>query len=305
MGGAARALEGFLEDGVLAPASEAAVAKNEGVLRALLLREAPGTGERMVVLVVRELTDVLLAAKERIVEALKPFKLNSLLVNLHPTPGSAVLSFAPDAILLWAGSPEIEARFMSLAFELRPQTFLQVNTPQTPVLYEKALDAAQVESGDQVLDLYCGVGTITLAAAKSLGPEARVWGVERVEASIECARENAEKNGIQHAGFTAEPVEAFLENALKHGFPEGFTPTKVIVDPAYQGMTGGAAEALAKVFALPDGPARLAYVSCNPKSFARDAKVLAAAGLVLECVSPVDLFPGAMHLELVAAFAKR
>ena len=67
-------------------------------------------------------------------------------------------------------------------------------------------------------------------------------------------------------------------------------------------MAGGAAKALADLFSLPNGPKRLAYVSCNPKSFARDAKELAVAGLTLESISPVDLFPGAMHLELVAAF---
>ncbi len=80
-------------------------------------------------------------------------------------------------------------------------------------------------------------------------------------------------------------------------------PGEIIVDPAYQGMAGGAAKALADLFSLPNGPKRLAYVSCNPKSFARDAKELAAAGLTLESISPVDLFPSAMHLELVAAFS--
>ena len=259
----------------------------------------------MAVLVVRALTADLLAAKEKLIAALAPCKLQSLLVNVHPTPGSAVLSFAPDALVVWAGRSSIEAELMDLAFTVGPQTFLQVNTPQTPVLYEKALDAADVQPGDQILDLYCGVGTITLAAARRAGPHGRALGVERVEASIVCARENAARNSISQAAFVAEPTETFLSAALKEGFPDGFKPTKIIVDPAYQGMAGGAAKALADLFLLPNGPKRLAYVSCNPKSFARDAKELAAAGLTLESIYPVDLFPGALHLELVAAFSSK
>ena len=300
---AARTLAPFLSEPALTPAPEAAVSNGTGVLRSLLLREAPGSGERMAVLVVRALTADLLAAKEKLIAALAPCKLQSLLINVHPTPGSAVLSFAPDALVVWAGRSSIEAELMDLAFTLGPQTFLQVNTPQTPVLYEKALDAADVQPGDQILDLYCGVGTITLAAARRAGPHGRALGVERVEASIICARENAARNSIPQAAFAAEPTETFLSAALKEGFPEGFKPTKIIVDPAYQGIAGGAAKALADLFSLPNGPKRLAYVSCNPKSFARDAKELAAAGLTLESISPVDLFPGAMHLELVAAFS--
>ena len=106
---------------------------------------------------------------------------------------------------------------MDLAFTVGPQTFLQVNTPQTPVLYEKALDAADVQPGDQILDLYCGVGTITLAAARRAGPHGRALGVERVEASIVCARENAARNSIPQAAFVAEPTETFLSAGAQRG----------------------------------------------------------------------------------------
>lgn len=115
---------------------------------------------------------------------------------------------------------------MDLAFTVGPQTFLQVNTPQTLVLYEKALDAADVQSGDQILDLYCGVGTITLAAARRAGPHGRALGVERVEASIVCARENAARNSIPQAAFVAEPTETFLSAALKEGFPTASNPPR-------------------------------------------------------------------------------
>ena len=223
---AARTLAPFLSEPALTPAPEAAVSNGTGVLRSLLLREAPGSGERMAVLVVRALTADLLAAKEKLIAALAPCKLQSLLINVHPTPGSAVLSFAPDALVVWAGRSSIEAELMDLAFTLGPQTFLQVNTPQTPVLYEKALDAADVQPGDQILDLYCGVGTITLAAARRAGPHGRALGVERVEASIICARENAARNSIPQAAFAAEPTETSLSAALKRAFPRASNPRR-------------------------------------------------------------------------------
>lgn len=297
MAGAARALAPLVEDGTLAPAPESA--PESGVLRCLLMREAPGTGERMLALVVR--TDAGLEdARARILAALEPAGLSTVLVNLHPAAGSGVFNFAPGATRVWSGAGTVEASLMGLGFALGPQTFLQVNTPQTPVLYERALAAAEAGPGDAVLDLYCGVGTITLLAASRA---ARAWGVERVEASIDRARENAAANGLANAGFTADAVERFLDRALAEGFPEGFEPTKVIVDPAYQGLAGGAAEALARLV-RGSRVSRIAYVSCNPKSFARDAKTLAAAGMRLVRVEPVDLFPGAMHLEVVGTFVR-
>lgn len=304
---AAKCLAPFVADGTLAPAPEA----GGGVLRNLLLREAPGTGERMLVLVVRNADAALETAKPRILRALSALQLDSLLINSHPGSGSAVFNFAPKATQLWAGKPAIAAELMGLRFAVGPQTFLQVNTPQTPVLYQKALDAADIQPGDKVLDLYCGIGTLTLLAARrargadgSEGAESgRVWGVERVEASIDRARENSLRNGLSQACFAAEPAEDFLARVLREGIPGGGMPEKIIADPAFQGLSGGAAERLAELLRRSSAK-RLAYVSCNPKSFARDGVILARSGMRLERVEPVDMFPGAMHLEVVGTFVR-
>ena len=174
------------------------------------------------------------------------------------------------------------------------QTFLQVKTPQTPVLYSLALDQLGIAEGDRVLDLYCGVGTLTLLAARRAR---KALGIERVPHSIECARTNARANHLGNAEFLALPVE----KALEREDVKAFAPTLVIADPAYQGLAGGAAEALGKLMKA-SGAKRLAYISCNPKSFARDAAVLSSSGLRLRSVTPVDMFPGAMHLEVVGIF---
>ena len=296
MGEAARSLAPLLLEADAAPWREAG---DSGALRALLLREAPGTGERLAAVVMRRLPED--PGKEaelfgRMRAALSLSGLTSLLVNLHEAPGSAVLAFEPDATRVIDGRPTIRAQWMGLSFEVGAQTFLQVNTPQTPVLYQTALDALEVSPEDRVLDLYCGVGTLTLLAARRAR---EAFGVERVEASIACARENARVNGLANARFAAAPVERLLAS----GLPDGWRPTVVIADPAYQGLAGGAAESLAQLLAA-SGARRLAYVSCNPKSFARDARVLASRGMALRSVTPVDMFPGAMHLEVVGLFER-
>ena len=270
-----------------------------GWLRHVLVRRGFQSGQVMVVLV----------AVSPIFKLQKPFL--KKLTELHPEITTVVLNindrFGPvvlgsrEKVLL--GDGYIEDSLLGLCFRISPRSFYQINPVQTEKLYSIAIEMAGLTGKELVLDAYCGVGTITLAAARRAGPHGRALGVERVEASIVCARENAARNSIPQAAFVAEPTETFLSAALKEGFPDGFKPTKIIVDPAYQGMAGGAAKALADLFSLPNGPKRLAYVSCNPKSFARDAKELAAAGLTLESISPVDLFPSAMHLELVAAFS--
>ena len=291
MAEAARALAPLLMDPELAPWREPT---DEGVLRALILREAPGTGERMAVLVVRRLVETFDVMREKILGALASVHLDSLLLNLHEALGSAVLSFAPNATRLLSGKTGIEADLLGLRFSIGPETFLQVNTPQTPVLYGEALKGLGIGKADRVLDLYAGVGTLTLLAAKRC---AKALGIERVERSIECARENARLNHLDNAAFMALPVE----RALTLDEVKAFRPTLVIADPAYQGLAGGAAEALGRLM-RGSGVRRLAYISCNPKSFARDAALLTASGLRLITVTPVDMFPGAMHLEVVGIF---
>lgn len=299
MGDVARALAPLLLHSDLAPWHEDNTSEKEGALRTLLLREAPGTGERLVAIVMKRLPAED-AAREvlfsHIRDALKHLRIDALLVNLHDATGSSVLSFAPGATRILAGKANIKARLMELTFTLGAETFLQVNTPQTPVLYGLAIDALKLLPEDRVLDLYCGVGTLTLLAARHAE---RALGIERVTASIQCAQENAQRNHLENAFFLTAPVEKALKDVAT--LPDGFVPTKIIVDPAYQGLAGGAAEALV---ALVKEAAikRLVYVSCNPVTLARDAATLMRGGLELLSVTPVDMFPGAMHLEAVAVF---
>lgn len=295
MDAAARRAAKLIDDGVLSIYDESA---HSGDVRALLMREGVplDTGarpERLAALIVREHL-----SPERQAAVLKAFEglaLESLCVHAQPERGNAVLSFAPGATVVLAGKPAINAAIDGLTFSVQAETFLQVNTPQTEVLYGLVMEALELEPEDAVLDLYCGIGTMTLMAAKR-APRGCAVGVELVEASVASARANARRNSIENVLFFAGPVEKVLPTLP--AMP-GKT-LKAIVDPAYKGLADGVAQALAA-----RSPERIVYVACSPKHFARDAKRFEALGYEIERVTPVDLFPGAMHLETVGLLKKR
>lgn len=295
MGAAARRAAKLIDDGALSIYDEAA---HSGDVRALLMREgAPSDSgartERLATLIVREALST--EQKAAVLKAFEGLAIESLSFHVQPERGNALLSFAPGATVLLAGKPAIDTAIDGLTFSVQPETFLQVNTPQTEVLYGLVMDALELEPDDAVLDLYCGIGTMTLMAAKRAARGCAV-GVELVEASVASARANAQRNGIDNVSFFAGPVEKVLPTLP--AMP-GKT-LKAIVDPAYKGLAEGVAQALAA-----RSPERIVYVACSPKHFARDAKRFEALGYALRRVTPVDLFPGAMHLETVGLLVKR
>lgn len=284
------------EEDLFAPYDESS---GTGSVRALLMREgAPAAGatrgERLVTLVLRERPSE--AAVARIRSAFAALPLEHLSFNVHPNPGNAVLGFEEGATHVIEGREAIETTLEGLSFEVRPETFLQVNTPQTPRLYERALSLLELSPEDGFLDLYSGIGTITLLGAKRAR---RALGIEIVAPSVACAEVNARRNGIQNARFLCGPVESVLASDAFRAEAAASRFTKAIVDPAYKGLASGVAQALAAI-----GLERIVYVACGPKNFVRDAKCFAALGYRLVRVEAVDLFPGALHIEAVGLFVK-
>lgn len=175
-----------------------------------------------------------------------------------------------------------------LVFEIGPQSFFQTNTKQAQRLYEVAALHAELRPGDFLLDLFCGVGTISLFVARSVK---RVVGVELSAGAIENAKRNAARNRIENAVFEVGDLATALPGALeRHGRPD-----VVIVDPPRAGVHP---RAIAQLVAL--RVPRLVYVSCNPKTLGTDLAALATAYRV-ESVQPVDLFPQTTHIECVAS----
>ena len=191
------------------------------------------------------------------------------------------------------GSETITDRLCGLIFELSPQSFFQVNPEQTETLYGIALDAAQISSNTHLLDIYCGAGTISLAAAKR---GATVTGIEIVEPAVENAKRNAQRNQLSgRANFICGDAAHVTPRLIAKG--TGFDCA--VIDPPRRGADAETLNALAD--AKLD---RIVYVSCNPSTLARDVKLLAAREYVLEWAQPVDMFPWTEHVETVVLLSK-
>ena len=170
----------------------------------------------------------------------------------------------------------------------------QVNREQTEVLYGKALELAALTGAETVVELYCGIGTISLTLAQRAK---RVIGVEVVPQAVEDARENARRNGLAdkvrfHCGDAAE-LAARLE-------AEGVRPDVVVVDPPRKGLAPQVVEAIAGM-----GPDRVVYVSCDPATLARDVKRFGTLGYALGRAEAVDLFPRTAHVETVVLLSHK
>ena len=172
--------------------------------------------------------------------------------------------------------------------------FFQANRALTDGLVDTVLDLAGVGPAETVLDLYCGSGLFALFLAPSC---ARLIGIEIDGEAVECARLNMERQGIRSAVFHHGDVGRVLEAEL--GGANG-TVDAVVLDPPRAGCES---EALERLVGL--GPARIVYVSCDPATLARDARLLVDGGFGLSVVRPLDMFPQTKHIECVALFLRR
>ena len=219
-----------------------------------------------------------------------------IVLNVNPEAGNAVLG---DENFILYGSPILEDKLCGMTFEISPLSFFQVNPDQTEVLYRKAIDAAGLTGTETVFDLYCGIGTIALAAA---GKAARVIGVEAVEEAVETAVENAKRNKVGNAEFHAGAAEEVVPRL----YAEGVKADVVIVDPPRKGCDE---KLLATILDMK--PERIVYVSCNPSTLARDLRLLSGdseaetGGYRVVTVQPVDMFPWTEHVECVVKLEKR
>ena len=213
----------------------------------------------------------------------------TLVLSVNTKKGNTVLG---DRFITLHGPGYIEDTLCGLTFRLSPRSFYQVNHHQAQRLYEAAISQAEITTEDLVLDLYCGVGTITLAMAMAAG---RVMGVEVIEQAVEDARDNAKRNGIENAEFfCGDAGKAALELEAK-----GIKPDVVVVDPPRKGLNADTIEALDRM-----SPRRIVYVSCDPATLARDVALLKERGYRLKNAQAADLFPRCAHVESIVCLSK-
>ncbi|PYZ96605.1 23S rRNA (uracil(1939)-C(5))-methyltransferase RlmD [Alteribacter lacisalsi] len=258
--------------------------KHKGTLRHIVTRHGKTTGELMVVLVTRGKE---LPNKKNIVEEIRENlpEVKSIVQNINPKRTNVI--FGDKTEVLW-GEEVIYDYIGDIKFAISARSFYQVNPVQTKVLYDKALEYADLNGDETVIDAYCGIGTISLFLAQKAK---QVLGVEIVLEAISDAKNNAILNGLTNTEFAVGEAE----KVMPWWYAQGVRPDVIVVDPPRKGCDEALLDAIADM-----KPKRVVYVSCNPATLARDLQYLEEKGFKTQEVQPVDMFPQTTHCEAVA-----
>lgn len=256
-------------------------ATKEGLIRHVVTRVGFKTGEVMVVIVINgkvlpkmdELIHVIVAGVPEV---------KSIFLNINKINTNIILG---DQNVKIFGSETITDYIGKYKFNISPLSFFQVNPVQTEVLYAKALEYAALSGNENVFDLYCGIGTISLFLSEKAK---KVYGVEVVEDAIRDAKTNAELNSVGNVEFISGEAERVIPDL----YWKGIKADVVVADPPRKGCGEGLLKTLVDM-----QPKRIVYVSCNPSTLARDLKYLSENGFKVVEVQPVDMFPWTAHTE--------
>ena len=260
---------------------------NETTVQTIILRIGQNTNEVMVALAINQQG---LVNEDKFVDVISKSypEVKSVWLNFHHQPSNTVIS--KDSRLIY-GSKTITERLHDLKFSISLNSFFQVNTTQTEILYETAIRLASLSHEDTVLDLYCGVGTIALFLSRFVK---RVIGVDIVESAIEDATKNAALNGIDTVEFVCQDATEYIKS-LKDSHE---VIDAVFVDPPRKGLSQQGIEDLLLLKAK-----QIVYISCNPQTLGRDLMHLSTE-YTIDVVQPVDLFPWTSHVETVCLMSK-
>lgn len=263
---------------------------HKGLVRHIVTRVGFVTGEIMVCFVIngqkKDLRNL-----DRLVDSLKEIKgMTSICINVNKEKTNRILGNKIQEVY---GPAYIHDYIGNVKYQIGPLSFFQVNPKQTKVLYEKALEYAQLNGEETVWDLYCGIGTISLFLAQKAK---QVYGVEIVKEAIDDARLNARMNGFDNAQFFVGKAEEVLPREYEKN---GVYADVIVVDPPRKGCDGKLLDTMVKM-----APKRIVYVSCDPATLARDVKVLGENGYQVEKVSVVDQFSHSSHVESVVLLTK-
>lgn len=192
------------------------------------------------------------------------------------------------------GDPRLDYELpdFSLKLGFHPQDFIQVNPTVNRLMVNQALNLLNLTGTERVLDLFCGIGNFTLPLAQR---SAEVIGIEAVEAMVVRGRENAARNGLQNVTFMAADLSKLSINQLNQRCGQ---IDAVLLDPP----RNGARDVVANIGQL--AVKSIVYVSCNPATLARDAKILGASGYQLDSLGVLDMFPHTAHVESMALFVR-
>ena len=244
-------------------------------------------GRSLCCLVVNGGADSPLPWEEELVERLQAAEPGLAGVVLSANRERTNVILGKELRTLW-GQDWLEEELCGHTFRLSVPSFFQVNRDQTEVLYRRALEFAGLTGGETVVELYCGIGTISLTLAERAG---QVIGVEVTPQAVEDARENARRNDLEHKTRFECGDAALLAVKLE---AEGVRPDVIVVDPPRKGLAPEVVDAIARM-----APERVVYVSCDPATLGRDVKRFGALGYAPARAEAVDLFPRTAHVETI------
>ena len=262
--------------------------QNNGDVRHIIVKRGHNTGQMMVIIVC---TKSQLKNESTIVEALVEQlpEVESFMLNVNSKQTNVILGRTNR--VLW-GKKYIEDKMLDMTFRISANSFYQVNTPQAEVLYKTAIEAADLDGSETVLDAYCGIGTLSLSLAKHAK---HVYGMEITPEAVDMAEQNAKLNNLTNVTFELGKAEESLPKWNEAGIKFDVA----LVDPPRKGLDEAFIEALVE-----QAPERIVYVSCNPGTCARDCRILADAGYDVQWVQPVDMFGQTPHIESVTLLTK-
>ncbi len=277
--------------------------KNTGILRHLSLRIGRRTGEILLTLIAngspknrkRELPGIETQARQWLD---RYPHLVGIGINYNSSTTNVIFGKETDCI---AGRSYLHEVFGGLQFQLRADTFFQVNTEAAEGLLERIIAELNLQGSETIVDAYCGIGTFSLPLAKKLQElgdrsptEIQVIGLEAQPEAIEQAKINAELNNLTNTSFSRGKVEKLLPQLE-------VKPDIVLLDPPRKGCDAEVVATLRQIL-----PSCIIYISCKPATLARDLQLLCEGGdYELTKVQPADFFPQTSHVECVAILRRK
>lgn len=260
-----------------------------GTLRHVLVKRGFKTNQIMVVLVT---AGPIFPAKNNFVKALRKEHpdITTIVHNINPYQTSLVLGERENVLY---GTGKIEDELCGLTFRISPRSFYQINPVQTEVLYNTAMEYADMSGREKVIDAYCGIGTIGLVASKRAG---EVIGVELNRDAVHDAISNAKRNGIKNVRFFCDDAGEFMLGMAR----DGERADIVFMDPPRAGSDECFLSSLVTL-----APKKIVYISCNPETQQRDLRFLTKRDYKVEKIQPVDMFPHTNHVETVVQLVRK
>ena len=260
-----------------------------GLLRHVLVRRGFKSGEIMVVLV---LGSPILPSKNNFVKALRKEhpEITTVIVNVNDKKTSMILGDREKVIY---GPGFIKDQLCGCTFRISPKSFYQVNPVQTEVLYNTAIRYADLTGKETIVDAYCGIGTIGLAAAKKAK---KIIGIELNKDAVRDARINARENHYKNASYYQGDAGEFMVQMAERGEHADV----VFMDPPRAGSDEKFMDSVVKL-----NPEKIVYISCNPETLARDLRYMRKKKYRIEKIQPVDMFAWCDHVETAVLLQRK